>query len=408
MPPSGTAGMIRGMRATCWMGKHDIQVKNVPDPRIEAPTDALVRVTLTAICGSDLHIYNGLLNPVMEHGDVLGHEFMGEVIEVGKEVSTLKKGDRVVTAFAISCGNCWFCERKLFSCCDVTNRDRAKAESLYGMSGAGMFGYSHAFGHYAGGQAEVVRVPHADVGCLVLPEQFADKGQDEKALFLSDILPTAWMAVENCEIQPGATVAVFGAGPVGQLCVASARAQGAGRVIAVDRVPERLAMAKSKAGADTVIDYSGDSDVVEAIKELTNGRGADACIDSVGTEADATGIMDFVDRAKQKLKLESDRPQALRWAIQSCRKAGVVSIPGVYAGTVDMLNFGSAFAKGVTMRMGQTHVQRYMVPLLAKVEKGELDPSFVITHRLGLDDAPKGYETFNSKEQGCVKVVMRP
>ena len=389
------------------MGRREVSIENVADPRVLAPTDAVVRVTLTAICGSDLHLYNGY-NPFMEKGDVLGHEFMGEVVETGSAVRALKKGDRVVTSFDIGCGQCWYCERKEFSACDTTNPDRAKAEKLYGSSGAGIFGYSHAFGGYWGGQAEYVRVPHADVNCLALPERFTSPPEDERVLFLSDILPTAWMAAENCGISKGDTVAVWGCGPVGQLCIMSAKAQGAGRVIAIDQVPERLEMARAKAGADDVLDFGAVDDLPGALKELTSGRGPDACIEAVGMEAEGTGVMDVVDKAKQRLKLESDRPAALRMALQSCRKGGTVSIPGVYTGFVDALNIGSAFGKGLTLKMGQTHVQRYMVPLLGKIEKGEIDPSFVITHRLRLDDAPRAYEIFDEKREGCIKVVMRP
>jgi threonine dehydrogenase-like Zn-dependent dehydrogenase len=391
------------------MGKEDVRVQRVDDPRIEQPTDALLRVTLTAICGSDLHLYRGW-NPTMKKGDVLGHEFMGEVVATGSGVTKLKKGDRVVTSFAISCGACWFCERELFSCCDTTNPSAKEAEKLYGASGAGLFGYSHLFGGFPGGQAEYVRVPHADVGCLVLPERFHDDKAQEKVLFLGDILSTAWMAAENCGITKGDTVVVWGCGPVGLLSITCARAMGAGRIIAVDQVPERLAMARSRegAGADVVLDFRETEDVVEAIRELTSGRGPDSCIEAVGMDADAKGLIDAYDKTKQVLRLESDRPQALRLAFQSCRKAGTVSIPGVYSGSIDKLNFGSAFSKGLTLKMGQTHVQRYMAPLLARIETGEIDASYIITHRTTLEDAPEMYRTFNDRKDGCVKVVMRP
>lgn len=388
------------MRAVCWYGKEDVRVETVPDPTILEPRDAILRITTTAICGSDLHLYGGYI-PEMRKGDVLGHEFMGEVVETGPQ-STLKKGDRVVVPFDISCGECWYCKRTLFSLCERSNPDAEKLSKLYGYPGAGLFGYSHLYGGYPGGQAEYVRVPYSDVGPLKVPDGLTD----EQVLFLSDIFPTGYMAAENCDIEAGDTIAVWGCGPVGQMAIKSAYLLGAGKVIAVDRVPERLDMARS-IGAE-VVDYEEDKDVIERLKELTAGRGPDACIDAVGVEGHGTGFMNFYDQVKFTLKMETDRPIALRQAIQGCRPGGIVSVPGVYAAFVDKLNFGAAFGKGLTFRMGQTHTQRYMKPLLERIEKGEIDPSFVITHRLTLDDAPEAYKTFRNKEDQCIKVVMKP
>jgi threonine dehydrogenase-like Zn-dependent dehydrogenase len=387
------------MKAVCWYGTKEVRVTNVDDAKIINRRDAIVKVTATAICGSDLHLYNGWI-PAMEKGDILGHEFMGEVVETGHE-NGLKKGDRVVVPFAIACGNCWFCQQKLTALCDNSNPSPAMADELYGESGAGLFGYSHIFGGYAGGQAEYVRVPYSDVGPLKVPENVTD----EQALFLSDILPTGYMAAENCNIHPGDVVAVWGCGPVGQFAIKSAFLLGAERVIAIDHYPVRLDMA-SRSGAET-LDFD-DVDVIEALKEMTGGRGPDSCIDAVGMEAHGTTPAAIYDRVKQTIRLETDRPNALRQAIQACRKAGTVSIPGLYGGFIDMMPMGAAFAKGLTMRMGQTHVHRYMQPLLKRIEKGEIDPSFVITHRLNLTEAPYGYEAFNKKADQCVKVVMRP
>jgi threonine dehydrogenase-like Zn-dependent dehydrogenase len=387
------------MKAVCWYGTKEVRVTNVDDAKIINRRDAIVKVTATAICGSDLHLYNGWI-PAMEKGDILGHEFMGEVVETGHE-NGLKKGDRVVVPFAIACGNCWFCQQKLTALCDNSNPSPAMADELYGESGAGLFGYSHIFGGYAGGQAEYVRVPYSDVGPLKVPENVTD----EQALFLSDILPTGYMAAENCNIHPGDVVAVWGCGPVGQFAIKSAFLLGAERVIAIDHYPVRLDMA-SRSGAET-LDFD-DVDVIEALKEMTGGRGPDSCIDAVGMEAHGTTPAAIYDRVKQTIRLETDRPNALRQAIQACRKAGTVSIPGLYGGFIDMMPMGAAFAKGLTMRMGQTHVHRYMQPLLKRIEKGEIDPSFIITHRLNLTEAPYGYEAFNKKADQCVKVVMRP
>ena len=389
------------MKAVCWYGAEDVRVERVPDPGLLNPHDVIVRVTRTAICGSDLHLFGGFI-PAMKHGDILGHEFMGEAIEVGTATTGLARGDRVVVPFTIACGHCFFCQRELWSLCDNTNPNAAMLEKLYGYSGSGLFGYSHLTGGYAGGQAEYVRVPFADVGALKVP----DGVDDEQALFLSDILPTGWMAAENCTIQSGDVVAVWGCGPVGQFAIKSAYMLGAERVIAIDRFPERLHMAETHGKAE-VLNYE-DLDVVDELKDRTGGRGPDACIDAVGMEAHGLGVGALYDRAKQAVRLETDRPTALREALTACRKGGTVSIPGVYGGYVDKVPLGAAFAKGLTIRMGQTHVHRYMRPLMSRIQRGEIDPSFVITHRMTLDDAPRGYAMFRDKEDECVKVVMRP
>jgi threonine dehydrogenase-like Zn-dependent dehydrogenase len=389
------------MKAVCWYGAEDVRVETVPDPVILNPRDAIVRVTRTAICGSDLHLFGGFI-PTMRAGDILGHEFMGEVVEIGTAATGLSRGDRVVVPFAIGCGRCFFCQRELWSLCDNSNPNAAMLEKIYGYSGAGLFGYSHLYGGYAGGQAEYVRVPFADVGALKIP----DGVDDEQALFLSDIFPTGYMAAENCTIQSGDVVAVWGCGPVGQFAIRSAFMLGAERVIAIDRFPERLHMAESQGKAE-VINYE-DLDTVDELKERTGGRGPDACIDAVGLEAHGTGMGALYDRAKQAVRLETDRPTALREAIQACRKGGTVSIPGVYGGYIDKVPLGAAFAKGLTIRMGQTHVHRYMRPLLNRIQRAEIDPSFVISHRMALDDAPRGYQMFRDKDDECIKVVLRP
>jgi len=388
------------MKATCWMGKKNVQVESVPDPRILNSRDAIVRITSTAICGSDLHLYNGFV-PTMEKGDILGHEFMGEVVEVGKSVKNLRVGDRVVVPFPIACGECGACQRDMFSLCENSNPNAWMAEKMWGHSPSGIFGYSHLTGGYAGGQAEYARVPFADVGPLKVPAGLSD----EQVLFLSDILPTGYMAAEMCDIKPGDVVAVWGAGPVGQLAIASARLLGAERVIAIDRLPYRLDMARNRAGAWDTINYEEDS-VLERLRELTGGRGPDACIDAVGMEAHSHGLQYAYDRTKQALMMETDRPIALREAIMACRNGGTVSVIGVYGGFVDKFPIGSFMNRSLTLRTGQCHVQRYMRPLLDRIERGEIDPSFVITHRMTLDEAPQGYKTFLGKEDSCMKVVL--
>ncbi|MBD5604764.1 MAG: glutathione-dependent formaldehyde dehydrogenase [Candidatus Eremiobacteraeota bacterium] len=390
------------MKANCWHGKTHLEVEEKPDPTIVEPTDAIVRVTLTAICGSDLHLYDGVI-PTMESGDILGHEFMGEIVETGGGVKRHKKGDRVVVAFPISCGTCYFCTKTLFSLCERSNPNAEMAAKLWGHSPAGLFGYSHLLGGYAGGQAEYVRVPFADVGAFPVPESVTD----EQVLFLSDIFPTGYMAAENCNIQKGETVAVFGCGPVGQFAIKSAYMLGAERVIAIDRVPERLAMARTQGGAET-IDTDDVDDINAALAEKTSGRGPDAVIDAVGMEAHADGFEGVYDRVKQIAKLESDRPAVLRDAIMSVRNGGTVSVPGVYGGLVDKFPAGAFVNRNLTLKSGQTHVQRYMPLLLEKIVAGEIDPSFVITHRIKLADAPAAYETFRDKKDGCIKVVMTP
>ncbi|HEX5446749.1 MAG TPA: zinc-dependent alcohol dehydrogenase [Pirellulales bacterium] len=390
------------MKALCWHGKGDVRVDSVPDPKILDPRDAIVRVTATAICGSDLHLYDGYM-PTMESGDVLGHEFMGEVVEVGPGNQKLKVGDRVVVPFTMACGDCFFCKEELYSLCDNSNPNAEIARKAMGQSPSGMFGYSHMMGGFAGGQAEYVRVPFADVGPLQVPQGLTD----EQVLFLSDIFPTGYMAAENAQIEPGDTVAVWGCGPVAQFTIRSAWMLGAGRVIAIDRVPERLQMAEEKGPAET-INFAND-DVFDRLMEMTRGRGPDRCIDVVGTEAHATGSFDAVlDKAKAAAFLGTDRPHVLRQAIMCCRKGGTISIPGVYIGFLDKVPMGAAMNKGLTFKMGQTHMHRYMRPLLKKIEAGEIDPSFVITHRLKLDDAPAAYKTFRDKEDGCIKVVLTP
>lgn len=390
------------MKANRWYGKNDVRVEEVSDPSIQDTRDAVVKVSLTAICGSDLHLYDGYV-PTMEEGDILGHEFMGEVVEVGSEVTNLRAGDRVVVPFPIACGHCFFCERGLFSVCERSNPNHKMAEEMWGHSPAGIFGFSHLTGGYAGGQAEYVRVPFADVGPIKVPDSLTD----EQVLFLSDIFPTGYMAAENCDIQPGDTVAVWGCGPVGQFAIKSAFVLGAGRVIGIDRFPERLRMAREQSGAET-INYEEDGDVLDALKEKTAGRGPDSCIDAVGLEAHDTGLAGAYDRVKQAARLETDRPTALRQAIMACRNGGTVSVPGVYGGFVDKFPLGSLMNRSLTIRTGQTHVQRYMAPLLERVQNGEIDPSFVITHRMRLDDAPEMYDTFKNKQDDCIKVVMKP
>ena len=392
------------MKAICWHGHGDMRYDTVPDPVIEDPRDVILRITSTAICGSDLHIMDGYV-PTMKSGDVVGHEPMGVVVEVGSGVKKLRKGDRVVVPFVIACGECFFCKKQLYSGCDVTNQDEAKkiAEKMMGHAGAGMFGYSHMTGGYAGGQAEYLRVPHADVGCVKIESGLPD----EKVLFLSDILPTGWMAAENAGIEPGDTVAVWGCGPVGQFCIQSAWLFGAGRVIAIDRVPERLAMARERGKAETI--NFDDDKVYETLQEMTGGRGPDRCIDAVGAEAHGWGSFDaVVDRIKSAVLLTTDRIHALRQAIHCCRKAGTVSIPGVYVGFPDKFPLGAAMNKGLTIKTGQTNVQKYTGKLLSLIEEGKIDPSTVITHTLPLSEGPEAYKTFRDKKDGCIKVVLKP
>ena len=389
------------MRATCWIGKEKVRVETVPDPKILNERDAIVKITSTAICGSDLHLYGGFV-PSMESGDVLGHEFMGEVVELGRGVKNLRKGDRVVVPFPIACGSCFSCQRGLFSVCENSNPNAWMAEKLWGHSPAGIFGYSHLLGGFAGGQAEYARVPFADVGPIKVPDELTD----DQVLFLSDIFPTGYMGAEMCNIQPGDTIAVWGCGPVGQFAMKSAFLLGAERVIGIDRVPERLRMAREKAGAET-LNYE-EVPVQEALKDMTGGRGPDACIDAVGMEAHTPGPIYAYDRAKQALMLETDRPIALREAIMACRNGGVVSVIGVYGGFIDKFPAGAFVNRSLTLRTGQCHVQRYLKPLLERIQKGEIDPSFVITHHLPLEQAAEGYAVFRNKEDECIKVVLKP
>jgi threonine dehydrogenase-like Zn-dependent dehydrogenase len=389
------------MKANCWYGKHDLRVEEVPDPKILNPRDAIVKITATAICGSDLHLYNGFI-PTMEKGDILGHEFMGEIVELGPAVKNLKVGDRVVVPFPIACGNCLACKREQFSLCENSNPNAWMAEKLWGHSPAGLFGYSHMLGGYPGGQAQYARVPFADIGPIKVPSGLTD----EQVLFLSDIFPTGYMAAENCDIEPGDVVAVWGCGPVGQFAIKSAYLLGAERVIAIDRFPYRLRMAREQGGAET-INYD-EVDTFDALMEMTGGRGPDACIDAVGLEAHAPGLRGSYDRIKQAAMLETDRPIALRQAIMACRNGGTLSIPGVYGGFLDKVPFGSIMNRSLTVKTGQTHVQHYTRPLLDRIEKGEIDPSFIITHRLPLDEAPDGYDIFLKKRDDCMKVVLQP
>ena len=389
------------MRATCWYGAKDVRVENVPDPKILNRHDAIIRVSSTAICGSDLHLYNGFI-PTMQKGDILGHEFMGEVVEVGPDVEKLKVGDRVVVPFPISCGSCFFCTSDMYSLCDNSNPNAAIAEKMFGFTPAGLFGYSHMMGGYAGGQAEYVRVPFADVGPLKI-----DSGlTDDQVLFLSDIFPTGYMAAEACEISPGDVIAVWGCGPVGLFAIKSAYLLGAERVIAIDRFPDRLYKAKEECCAE-VLNYE-EVDVLVALRELTGGRGPDACIDAVGLEAHGKGPAALYDTVAQKVRFETDRPTALRQAIMACRKGGIVSLAGVYGGLLDKIPMGAAFNKALTFKMGQTPVQKYLRPLLERVENGDIDPSFVISHHLPLNEASNAYAMFCEKQDHCVKVVLRP
>jgi threonine dehydrogenase-like Zn-dependent dehydrogenase len=388
------------VRAITWTGKNSVEAQSVPDPTILNARDAIVRVTSAAICGSDLHLYQGYV-PTMMKGDVMGHEFMGRVEELGPEVGDLEVGDRVVVAFPISCGRCWQCRQGMYSICENSNPNAWLAEKMWGYSPAGIYGYSHITGGYPGGQAQYVRVPFADVGALKVPEDLSD----EQVLFLGDILPTGYMGAELCDIKRGDVIAVWGAGPVGQFAIASAKMLGAEKVISIDRFGYRLEMAKDRAGADETLNYE-EVDVSEALKDLTGGRGPDACIDAVGMEAHSPRIDYAYDRAKQALKLETDRPTALREAITNCRSGGTVSVIGAYGGFVDKFPMGAVMNRSLTLKSGQAHVQRYMRPLLKRIEDGDIDPSFIVTHRMPLEEAPRGYEIFKNKEDDCVKVVL--
>ncbi|MGV3618978.1 MAG: zinc-dependent alcohol dehydrogenase [Fimbriimonas sp.] len=390
------------MKAVCWNGKYDVRVETVPDPKILNPSDCIVRVTSTAICGSDLHLYGGIV-PTMQSGDILGHEFMGEIVEVGSDVKNVKAGDRVIVPFAISCGHCFFCSRQQQSLCDNSNPNAAMTAKVYGDAPAGLFGYSHMMGGYDGGQAEYVRVPFADVNPYKVPEGLTD----EQVLFLTDIFPTGYMAAENANIQPGDTVAIWGAGPVGQFAIRSALMMGAAKVIVIDRQPERLRLAEQAGPLVETVNFEH-TNPMEEVLERAGGRGADSCIDCVGTEAFGHGPGAILDYVKQLARMQSDRPNVLRQAMTACRKGGTISIPGVYGGVIDAINFGSAFNKGLTFKMGQTHVHRYLDRLMAAVQSGQIDPSFIITHRGKLEDAPDLYRTFRAKQDGCVKVVMNP
>jgi len=392
------------MRANVWSGRNTVQVENVPDPKILNDRDAIVKISSTAICGSDLHLYDGYV-PMMKKGDILGHEFMGEVVETGRGVSNLQVGDRVVVPFPIACGNCWACEHELYSVCENSNPNAGIAEKMFGHATAGIFGYSHITGGYAGGQAEYARVPFADVG----PFKVEDDLTDEQVLFLSDIFPTGYFGAELCDIKGGEAIAVFGAGPVGQFAIASAVMMGAEQVIAIDEYGYRLDMARNKAGATHIIDFAEDPDIVEQLKELTGGRGPDAVIDAVGMEAaHGHGALHAMERVKQATRSETDRGPALRDAILACRPGGIVSVIGVYGGLMDKFPTGAFMNKGLQLRAGQCHVHRYLKPLYEHVKNGDIDPSFVVTHRLPLDEAPNGFETFKHKLDECVKVVLKP
>jgi threonine dehydrogenase-like Zn-dependent dehydrogenase len=388
------------MKATVWKSPNTVQVEEVPDPQILNSQDAIVKITSTAICGSDLHLLQAYV-PAMVPGDILGHEFMGEVVEVGPSVTKLKVGDRVVVPFPIACGVCFACQKGMYSVCENTNPNGWMAEQLFGHAIAGVFGYSHLTGGYAGGQAEYARVPFADVGPLKVPEGMTD----EQVLFLSDILPTGYMGAEMCDIQPGDTIAVWGCGPVGQFAIASAYLLGAERVIAIDRFPYRLQMARDKAGAET-LNYE-EVDVIDALKEMTGGRGPDACIDAVGMEAHGHGPMFAFDRVMHAARMETDRPLALREAIKACRNGGTVSVIGVYGGYIDRFPMGAVMNRSLTIKSGQCHVQRYMEPLLEHIQNGDIDPTFIITHTMPLEQAPHGYDIFKNKRDNCEKVVLK-
>lgn len=387
------------MKALCWEGKRNIKLKSISDPQILNPHDAIIKVTTTAICGSDLHLYNGFI-PHMEKGDVMGHETMGEVVDIGPLIKKLKIGDKVVIPFDIACGHCHYCHIEEYSLCDNTNPNAVLADQMYGHAGCGIFGYSHLYGGYSGGQAEYIRVPFADVNSLVVPQGI----EDEKVLFLSDILPTGYMSAENCNIQPGDTIAIWGAGPVGQMSIKSAFLLGAERVIVIDHYDARLKMAK-QSGAET-LNYNDVDELLDELNFRTGGRGPDACIDAVGLEAHGFTLPATMDRAKVAMGLATDRLDALRQAVMACKKGGTVSVPGVYGGALDKFPFGAAFGKALKFNMGQTHVQKYMPLLLELITSDSIDPSFVITHRLNLEDGPEAYKMFNKSKDECIKVVM--
>jgi threonine dehydrogenase-like Zn-dependent dehydrogenase len=387
------------MKALCWHGIKDVRVETVPDPQILNPKDCILRITSTAICGSDLHLYGGYM-PAMKEGDILGHEFMGEVVEVGKDVTKLKVGDRVAVPFTIACGNCWFCDEQLWSCCDNSNPNAAMASKMFGYNTSGLFGYTHLTGGYAGGQAQFVRVPFADVGPLKIPSDLPD----EKVLFLTDIFPTGYMAAEQCDIKPGDTVAIWGAGPVGQFAIRSALMLGAAQVIAIDDSEERLKMARL--GGALTLNFK-EVNIMELLPEMTGGRGPDSCIDAVGMEAHGHGIGAVYDKVATRMFMETDRANVLRQCIMACRKGGTVSVPGVYGGIVNKIPLGAAFNKGLTFKMGQTHMMKYMAPLLEKIQQGLIDPSFVITHRAVLDEAPDMYREFADRGK-VIKTVLDP
>lgn len=390
------------MKAVRWYGRSDVRVEEVPDPKIEDPGDVVIRVTSTAICGSDLHIYDGYLGPFMSQGDVLGHETMGEVVDVGANVTKFKTGDRIVVPFTICCGTCFFCRKGLYAGCDLTNPNAETARKLMGHAPAGLYGYSSLTGAYPGGQAQYLRVPHAEVGPVRIPPEVPD----ETVLFLSDIFPTSWMAAENTDLEEGDTVAVWGCGPVGQFTIRSLKLLGAGRILAIDEVPQRLQMAE-EGGAET-IDFS-QTDVYDRLMELTDGRGPDRCVDAVGCEASGHGAVDAVlDKAKAAVFLTTDRAHVLRETVMCCRKGGTISVPGVYIGVPDKFPMGAFMNKGLTMKTGQTHMPRYTEPLLQRIAEGQIDPSFVVTHRAPLDQAPELYKTFREKQDGCIKVVLKP
>jgi threonine dehydrogenase-like Zn-dependent dehydrogenase len=390
------------MRALTWHGKHDVRVDTVPDPEIVNPRDAIIKITSTAICGSDLHLYDHTI-PTMKAGDVLGHEFMGEVVEVGSGNSKLKVGQRVVVPFVIACGQCYFCKQQQFAACDNSNPAETAdmSEFLYGYPMTGAFGYSHLTGGYAGGQAEYVRVPYADIGPIVIPDGI----EDDKVLFLSDILPTGWMAADNCDIKATDTVAVWGCGPVGLFAVQSAFALGAQRVIAIDHFPHRLDLAKSM---DAEVINFEEVNVREALVEMTGGIGPDACIDAVGMESHGFTADSVMDKVKAAIKLVTDQTHGLRQVIIACRKGGKVSIPGVYGGVTDKFPIGALMEKGLSIKSGQTHVQKYMPQLLDLIVEGKLDTTFLISHRLSLEEAPTGYKIFKERQNEVTKVVLKP